>query len=680
MTGPNTTPESAFAASAADLNEAPYFRTLVENTSDAILTLDTDSTIVFANPAVERLLGYHPDELVGKSTMQLVPERLRDQHFTAFSQYLESGTRTIDWDGIELPALHEDGHEIPVSITLREHEFTDRRLFTGIIRDISDRKEREQRLRVFEQAVEHAGHSIYVTDPDGTITYVNSTFEEQTGYTIEEAIGETPQILNSGEHDKAFYADLWGTILSGDVWTGEVVNERKSGEQYTINQTIAPITDETGDIEHFVAINADITARKEREQALRRQRNTLERVRQVTDSLHAIDPLLTQATTREELQQLVCDRLASSEAYTFTWIGDHVTADHAIDPHTWAGIEDNSLSEVDITAAADTENEHGPTGRAVRTRSVQAAQDILHDPSFESWREQAIERGYRAAAAVPLVYGGALYGVLGVYSARPFAFDDYEQALLENLGERIGHAIHALENQQLLHTDSVVELEFESTSPEDLFIRLSEEFACRFELNRLVPLSDGRYTGYISVGGVAPDRVRDRLTSAAVVEDVRVTRATESQGVIECTFTETSPAVTLTKHGAKVTTSVAENGTKTLVGELPAEADTRPAVERLLAEFPGTEFISKRTLDRSVNPLAQLDGETCDAVLTDRQQEVLEAAYHAGFFASPRHSTGDEIAATLDISSPTFYQHVRKATENLLDVILDDAATSDSPP
>ncbi|WP_348608838.1 bacterio-opsin activator domain-containing protein [Halobaculum rarum] len=666
-------------------------RTLVEDTSDAILTLDTDSTIVFANSAVERLLGYQPEELVGQSNMQLIPERLRDRHFTGFSQYLDTGERTIDWDGMELPALHKDGHEIPVSISFHEHEFAGRRLFTGILRDISDRKQREHELRrernLVDQLLDISPVGLVILDRDGEIVRANdraatiygtsqSVLRSQTADRLCDAV--TDDSADSGPGADHPFARVFAT---GDpVHDWECALDRPDRTRSYLSLSVAPVLTDAGKIEAVIAAVEDITDRKEREQALRHQRNSLERVRKVTDSLRAINPLLTQATTREELQQSVCDRLASSEAYTFAWIGDYVTDDHTIDPHTWAGIEDDYLSEVDITAATDPENGHGPTSRAIRTRSVQAVQDILHDPSFEPWREQALERGYRAVAAVPLVYGGTLYGVLDVYSDRPFAFDDYEQALLENLGERIGHAIYALENQRLLHTDSVVELEFQSTSSEALFIRLSEELECRFELDRLVPHSDGRYTGYVSVDGAEPSRVRDRLTSTAIVEDVRVIRATGSQGVIECTLTGASPALTLTKHGAKVTAAVVEDGTETLVGELPAEADTRPVIEQLLAEFPGTEFVSKRTLDRSVNPLAKLDGETLDAVLTDRQQEVLEAAYHAGFFASPRDSTGDEIAATLDISPPTFYQHIRKATENLLDVILDDAATSGSPP
>ncbi len=117
------------------------------------------------------------------------------------------------------------------------------------------------RLRSFKRAVEQAGHSIYITDTDGTIRYVNPAFEATTGYSAAEALGARPAILKSGEHDDAFYENLWETILDGDVWQSEIVNERKDGSRYVVNQTIAPIHVD-GEIVRFVAVNADITDRR----------------------------------------------------------------------------------------------------------------------------------------------------------------------------------------------------------------------------------------------------------------------------------------------------------------------------------------------------------------------------------------------------------------------------------
>ncbi|MFA9516548.1 PAS domain S-box protein [Halopenitus sp. H-Gu1] len=127
--------------------------------------------------------------------------------------------------------------------------------------------------RSFWALVENAGHSIYCTAPDGTIVYVNPAFEEQTGYDEEEAVGRNASILQSGVHDEAFYAELWETILDGNVWEGEIINERKNGERYAVKQTISPITDESGEIVQFVAVNEDITELREYQEKLESERD-----------------------------------------------------------------------------------------------------------------------------------------------------------------------------------------------------------------------------------------------------------------------------------------------------------------------------------------------------------------------------------------------------------------------
>lgn len=116
-------------------------------------------------------------------------------------------------------------------------------------------KDGDPELAAFREAVEHAGHSIYITDPDGTILYVNRTFEEITGYATEEAIGQNPRILQSGLHSNRYYERLWATILAGEVWRHELVNERKDGTRYHVDQTIAPVLDADGRIRWFVAVN-----------------------------------------------------------------------------------------------------------------------------------------------------------------------------------------------------------------------------------------------------------------------------------------------------------------------------------------------------------------------------------------------------------------------------------------
>ena len=113
--------------------------------------------------------------------------------------------------------------------------------------------------RTFRRAVENASDSIFLTDCDGTIEYANPAFERMTGFSREDAIGRTPRLFQSGVHDAAFYEGLWNTILAGDIWRNEIVNVRKDGERFRVEQTIVPVTDESGTVVRFVSVNTELS-------------------------------------------------------------------------------------------------------------------------------------------------------------------------------------------------------------------------------------------------------------------------------------------------------------------------------------------------------------------------------------------------------------------------------------
>lgn len=138
----------------------------------------------------------------------------------------------------------------------------------GVLIDITDRKRAEDKLRQLALAIEQSPTTIVITDLEGHITYANPKFEETTGYSIAEAIGQNPRILKSGHTTGREYVELWETIQSGGIWRGEFHNKRKNGTQYWEHATIAPILDEKNRPTSFLAIKEDITERKRVEAAL----------------------------------------------------------------------------------------------------------------------------------------------------------------------------------------------------------------------------------------------------------------------------------------------------------------------------------------------------------------------------------------------------------------------------
>ncbi|WP_178917728.1 response regulator [Natronomonas gomsonensis] len=160
-----------------------------------------------------------------------------------------------------------------------------------------------------------------------------------------------------------------------------------------------------------------------------------------------IDEVLVRATARSEVDARVCEIISDAKPYQFAWIGEYDAETRTVEPRNSAGIESDYLEAIEITVD-ESPTGRGPTGQAVRTGTIAVMQNIPEDPEYEPWRREALERGYRSSAAVPLAREGTLYGVLNVYADRTYAFDERERQLLSNVGETIAHAYHRIELQR----------------------------------------------------------------------------------------------------------------------------------------------------------------------------------------------------------------------------------------
>jgi PAS domain S-box-containing protein len=134
-----------------------HYRAVAEAATDAIITIDSDSTILVVNPATERIFGYSAEEMIGQPLTMLMPEYLRHLHKAGITRYMETGRKHIGWSAAQLPGLYKTGKEIPLEISFVEFTRDGRRFFTGIARDISERKRlQERQARLARHAVLHA--------------------------------------------------------------------------------------------------------------------------------------------------------------------------------------------------------------------------------------------------------------------------------------------------------------------------------------------------------------------------------------------------------------------------------------------------------------------------------------------------------------------------------------------
>ena len=132
---------------------------------------------------------------------------------------------------------------------------------------MTERKNTQTQLRLQHTALKSSANAIVITDRDAVIQWANPAFAQMTGYAPEEAIGKYPKdLVSSGIQSREFYDALWKTILSGQVWRGELINKRKDGLLYTEEMTITPVYTDEGTITHFIAIKENISERKQHEQ------------------------------------------------------------------------------------------------------------------------------------------------------------------------------------------------------------------------------------------------------------------------------------------------------------------------------------------------------------------------------------------------------------------------------
>ncbi len=144
-----------------------------------------------------------------------------------------------------------------------------------VVPDSAASKRFEESLRLQSAALEAAANAIVITDQLGNILQVNAAFTSLTGYTAQEVLGKNPRLLKGGKQDEAFYRNLWQTISSGRVWSGELTNRRKDGSLYQEEMTITPLRDAGGASTHYIAIKQDISQRKRAEEALRQSEEQL---------------------------------------------------------------------------------------------------------------------------------------------------------------------------------------------------------------------------------------------------------------------------------------------------------------------------------------------------------------------------------------------------------------------
>lgn len=291
-------------------DQIKFLQSIIENITDIVTIIDATGKILYESASI-RSLGYTQEELVGKNAFDFIHPDDRGRVITLFmASVVKPGVSEI----AELRFRQKDGSWRSLESSAKNLLFDPN--IHGVVvcsRDISDRKKMEEQMQLQISGLEAASNGIVITDSNGSIIWTNPAFTHMTGYSREEAKGQNPRILKSGETPDAAYAELWKTIKAGKNWHGELINRRKDGSLYFEYMVINPIKNAANEITHFVAVKTDISNQKKLEAQLV-QSQKMEAVGRLAGGIaHDFNNLLTVILGRADFLRETTD--PSSQSY-----------------------------------------------------------------------------------------------------------------------------------------------------------------------------------------------------------------------------------------------------------------------------------------------------------------------------------------------------------------------------
>lgn len=540
-----------------------------------------------------------------------------------------------------------------------EEDGTPRTLLGSVI-DVTERKQRERKLKQFKRRHE----AILENFPNGAVALVDEDFRYLTfGGTPE----GTPELTRE---------ELEGSLLS-DILSKELVEfvlphyeAAFDGEPTTFEGRIrdklyqfrfAPVRDDDGEISAAMCMSQEITERKKRKGELERQREQLAALNNLNETIRDITEAVIEQSTREEIEQIVCDRLAEADSYEFAWIGDINIPTQTVNVRAAAG-SNGCLDDVDISADPEDDCCHGATVSALQTGEIQTAKCRTENSAHPLWQTTQTDN-IRSMAAIPLVSEGTVYGVLNVYSKRPKAFEREEQKVSGQLGEVIGHAIAAAERKRALLSDEVVELKFQLRNVFDT-LDIDVSTTGTASIDYIVPVEADEFLAYGTVTENAIESVTALVETLPHWSEVTF-RETPAETTFELRLIEPPVLTKVTALGGSIEHALIDDGDYQMTVHLAPGVNIRQIIDEVQTAYPTIELLKRHQTTREA--AASQSRAEITATLTERQETVLEAAVYAGYFEWPRDASGEDIADSLDIAPPTFANHLRKAQKKIFE-------------
>jgi PAS domain S-box-containing protein len=451
---------------------------------DGVIATDADGRITFLNPVAESLTGWTQGEALARPIQQvfnIVDEKTRLPGQDLCTQVLRE-RRPISLSE-DAALLARDGRTVPIEDSAAPILDAAGEM-TGVVlvfQDVAEKRRAQEALResderfrfMLENSFDAAYRRNLRTD---RYDYMAPAFEQITGWSVEEMNAADAETVLARIHpdDRAMVrAEMDRTRAAceaGEPATGTLEYRflGKDGSYRWLGDHINVLAGAGGRALYRLGIVRDITPRKRSEEELHRLNRTL-RARSHSD--HA----LLRATTEAEFMADVCRIIVEDCGHAMVWIGfAEDDEEKSVRPVAYAGFEEGYLETLHITWA-DTPRGRGPTGMAVRNARPSFCRNMLTDPQFEPWREEALARGYASSLVLPLLEGGKAFGALTIYFREPDPFTPDEIDLLQGLADDLAYGIRMLRLREA-HAVAEQALRESEKRYRELFDRMTEGF------------------------------------------------------------------------------------------------------------------------------------------------------------------------------------------------------------
>lgn len=510
--------------------------------------------------------------------------------------------------------------------------------------------------------------NIAVLDGDGTILFTNQSWNEFGGESVDTTgTNYFAGIDMAGDETASKAVEGIRSVMDGEqpLFTLEYPCDTPDGSKWFLMRVV-PLSEDGDEV---VVAHTDITERKlaelraqERARELQAERQRLEHlISRVNGLVRDVMAALMAAETSDDVRTAVCEQFVAAEPYVRAWVAD-------VDVRTGALVGTAGAPEPPSDVRIDEETPGDPVAKAAETNELQIV------PAIEELSDASVHRdlcpGARAMAALPLVADDSLYGVLVVYADEPDAFDERETVILEALGRTVATAINAIERKRLLTADTVVEVELEIADRGGFVFDLSRELDCELTYGGAVPQAEDTYLLFFTASGCDTQALLERAGDDPTIKTAAHVSDFESGSFFEFEVADPPIVSTLAAHGGRTRSISVSKGVARVEAELAGDANVRALVDTLSEAFESVELVAYRERERPTQTREEFVSQLM-AELTDRQRTALQKAFVGGFFEWPRATSGEDLAASMDISPSTYHQHLRAAQRKLVTQIFE---------